>query len=128
MYGPEQIRGNFSQQRSVILTPGQTKTIISETDFGRAVVAAVTGFANYSNDDASWGDVEFQILLDGIPHQEYGSFFDSMGSTERLREMPNDFVRAASKIEVVAVHRDTSGLGNTYKIGAILQGDYVANS
>jgi len=129
MYSDNDIRGNNQFQRSIYIHPGDTnKVLIEDTDFGRACKACITGLATYSNDDASFQDVVYSVVLDGIPHKEYGAFQDAIGAIDRLRAMPRGFMEAVAKVQILVTHTDASGAGNTYKVGAIAEVDYVVNN
>ena len=128
MYPDSAIRGNNQFQRSAVIAPGATVILIEDTDFGRACKVAVTGLATYSNDDASFVDVVYSVVLDGIPHKEYGAFQDAIGAIDKLRDMPRGFIEANQKLQITATHTNASGLSNTYKVGAIVGVDYVVNN
>jgi hypothetical protein len=117
--------GNYQRNRSVELGPLAEADLHIETDFGRAVKTIITGLANYANDVSAWGDVEYQVIVDGIPHIEYGSIYDQIGSQEKIRTIPYGFIEAASSVRLHVINHSAA---NTYSVGMVLEGDYVTNS
>lgn len=118
----EKITGNFQRTRSATLAPGATVDIITEQYFGSAVKAIITAMSNYIDDASGWGQVEFEIICDGRPHEEFGSFYDAMGTQEKLREIPRGFLQANNHVIVRLINHHGA---NTYNVGYVLQGDYV---
>lgn len=121
----DKIVGNYQRNRSALIGPGVTYTLISEQYFGAACHTVITAIGSYVNDAAAWGNVEFKIYLDGALHEEFGSFYDQIGSQDTPRKIPAGYMKANSKVEVVIVNHHAT---ETYGVGFMLQGDYVANS
>lgn len=116
-----QTTGNFQRTKSAYIAPGATVDLITEQYFGSAVKAVITAIANYAGDAGAWGNVEFQIIVDGRPHEEYGSFYDAMGTQEKLRDIPYGFLQANNAIIVRVTNNHAT---DTFSIGFVLQGNY----
>lgn len=110
---------------SAFVLPQQEVTLLTiRVPAGRT--ALLSHFANAVDNGLAWGNVQWDILVDGSPQKSYSPVVDEYGSFSQPRAIPLGYVQAQRDIIITAKNNEAIG-GNTYKMGISVKGGYINN-
>lgn len=110
---------------SAFVQPQQEVTLLTiRVPAGRR--ALLSHFANEVDNGLAWGNVQWDMLVDGTPQKSYSPVVDQYGSFSIPRAIPLGYVEAHRDIVITAKNNELIG-GNTYKLGISIKGGYLNN-
>jgi hypothetical protein len=84
-------------------------------------------FANYVGDALAWNNVNWTVIVDGVPFRNFYKFTDQIGAVNLPREIPFGHIIARRDFVVLCENANTDATGSVYAIGASIKGAYIRN-
>ena len=84
-------------------------------------------FANYVGDALAWGNVNWTVILDGVPFRGYFKITDQVGAVNLPREIPFGHMVARRDLVIICENANTDATDSVYAIGASIKGAYIRN-
>ena len=77
----------------------------------------MTEFGNYVGDTGAWGNVYWDIFVDGSPVRNYSPMYDQYGSQTEMRKISYGYITAFNELVIYASNADsvTRAMGVTFK-------------